>query len=429
MVAQKDTFWKIFGSIVGGFLLLLCFGILWLKISYLHQPDDVSLAEAVEVTFDPTRDPFEKAGKNEKNVALVSGFLYRDSLPFGFEDWSWDSIVDWRSSMERFEGAYSLHAAFLKPWAGIRLNIPDQDVSSYRSLSLAVFPDSAINDLYLEFHDTFGRSLGRQSLAWYAESGVLIPNTWNTISIPLENLVTAPAEKTKITGFSISVENPGSVFLDAIRLETSPIAHARWSEPEGKPGLGQDPFAGMTQVDLPYTLSSRTEDVAMWQPLFGQFEKTNNGVLIGPIPKKTNGSMTVFGGGKEWANYRVNANVYWGMTSTFSILVRFIDDGNFVACAYSNYGAVIQIYQVKKGASTLLGQTPLLAIRTYKPWGNAKHGASVQGNKVSCYMDGEKVLSATLSGMPATGSVGIETWSINSDDYPHVLQELHISSL
>lgn len=428
-MARKDNFWKIFFSVIGGMTLVLVMGITSLKVSYFKQPDDASLAAAVGVTFDPLQDPFEKNQKLVETTGLASDYLFRDSLPLGSEDWSWDTGVNWRSNERAYEGGYSLKADYAAPWAGVRLSSPQMSVSRYQSLSLAVYPDSKVEDLYVDVYDTFGRSAGEQSLGWYTQSGTLTPDAWNRVTIPLANLIAPSTEK--ITGFSISTKKPGAAFIDAVRLETSAVTHERWENTGEEAGVwvGQDPFTGIAQATLPYSLVTTSADnLALWRPLFGQFEKTDGGVHIGPEPKKTNGSMTVFGGGKEWENYRVDASVYWGMTSTFSLLMRFTDDANFAACAYSNYGAVVQIYAVKKGASTMVAQSPLLAIRAYEPWKDAQHSATVSGNRISCYMDGEKVLSATLPDMPVQGTAGIETWSINSDDYPHVLKELNVTA-
>ena len=428
---QKDRFWRIFWSAGGIVVLVYAIGIVWLRFSYLHAPDDATLAAAVDVSYDPSRDPFSRATGEQNSVqnALASGYLYRDSLPLGFEDWSWGIGANWRSNLKTFEDSFALQAQFLEPWGGIRLNASGGiDISEYRSVSLSVHPDGPLTDLYIDLYDNYGNSMGRQSLAWYAPEGKLVPNTWNTLAIPLANLV-APTNTKIITGFSISVgTETGAAFIDAVHLEKELIAHSRWEEPVAAQGW-EDLFVSTVPVSLPYSLSLSDEGVDMWRPLFGKFEKGKDGVLIGPLEKKTNGSMAVFSGGKNWKDYRADATVYWGMTSTFSLLVRFSDDANFVSCAYSNYGAVIQIYQVKNGESTLIGQSPLLAIRAYEPWINAKHAAEVRGDRVSCFMDGEKIISATLPDMSKEGTVGLETWSINSDDYPHVLKELTVTSL
>ena len=426
---KKDNFWKIFWSLTGYFVFLGLVALVWLDVSYLNRPDDISRALAVGVTFDPGKDPFESQVRERQIIPLVSGYFYQESIPFGFEDWSWDTETNWRSGKNVYEGSYSAEIKFLKPWSGVRLNSRGMDISSYVAVSLAVFPDQNVGDLYIELHDKYGNSMGKQSMGWYAPNSTLTPNAWNFVIISLENLVPSSKEA-EVTGFSISSKESGQVFIDSIHLEKTSLAHSKWKETalSGK-WIGSDPFTGIIQLQLPYSLSFSPEDLKFWQPLFGQFELFDDGIHIGPSPQKTNGSMVVFGGGKDWSNYRADVTVYWGMTSTFSLLSRFQDDANFVSCAYSNYGAVVQIYIVKGGLSTLVGQTPGLAINNYEPWKNVKHGMEVKGNRVSCFMENEQVLSATLPNMPETGTIGFETWSKNSEDYPHKVLSFQVRSI
>ena len=84
---KKDNFWKIFWSVVGVFVIFGIFSVGWLKFLYFTAPEDGNLALAVGVTFNSGKDPFTRI-KQDQKFNLVSGYLYQDSIPFGFEDWS-----------------------------------------------------------------------------------------------------------------------------------------------------------------------------------------------------------------------------------------------------------------------------------------------------------------------------------------------------
>src|SRR5262249_23647065 len=127
--------------------------------------------------------------------------------------------------------------------------------------------------------------------------------------------------------------------------------------------------------------------------------------------------------------YKIDTVLDWGPTESYSILVRFKDDANFVSCAFGNYDATVQIYSVENGVSTSEGQSPLLAVRAFEPWKDAHASASVQDDKVTCYVDGEAALPATLPDMAAKGGVGFETWTRNTYDPPHTLKSLNITAL
>ena len=147
---KKDNFWKIFLSVMGAVLFSYTSAIAWLRLSYLPQPDDVSLAAAVGATYNPKRDPFIREaraqGPDTQTTVLSSDYLYRESIPLGFADWSWGVATNWRSSAQAAEGTFSLQAQFLKPWAGVRLHATAIDITPYHSLSVSVYPDVSVGD-------------------------------------------------------------------------------------------------------------------------------------------------------------------------------------------------------------------------------------------------------------------------------------------
>ena len=226
---HPDKFWKYFWSLLG--LCLVAYTVSVAGLLYTHSPDDASLAKAVGDSYDPLRDPFQKTASPQG--LPLSDYLYRDSLPLGFEDWSWEVSANWRSTERAFEGSYSLRAEFQKPLADVRAHTPNIALSPYGSLSLAVFPES-VNELYLELYDIEGNSIAREPIGWYAPDGKLVQNRWNVVSIPLANLTATTSEmlpKRIISGFSLSAEAPGVAFIDAVRLEKEVASHPRFEAP------------------------------------------------------------------------------------------------------------------------------------------------------------------------------------------------------
>ena len=64
-----------------------------------------------------------------------------------------------------------------------------------------------------------------------------------------------------------------------------------------------------------------------------------------------------------------------------------------------------------EGASTTLASSPGIAVRAYEPWKDAKAGAEVMGNRVSCFVDGNRIISATIPDISPLGSIGVESWT------------------
>ncbi|HTR18869.1 MAG TPA: hypothetical protein VMH91_02715 [Candidatus Paceibacterota bacterium] len=424
-MTHPDKFWKFFWAAVGAAFLLyvIAIGVL----TYLYNPIRTAGAAAVGIEYNASKDPFASTTKTQSDRPSFTGdYFYQESLPLAFADWSWGANVDWNSTEQAYEGSHSFKVQFLQQWSGVRVDASDIDVSAYQGLSLAVYPDQNVGNLYISLYDTFGNTLGRQSIGWYTASSTLTAGAWNVATIPLQNLVPDGQAIRPITGFSISSDNPGTIYVDDVKLETTAAAHDRWVEPPPPTPVAAAP---VVPIALPYTLALTPDSVGDWYKEFGRFDLTQNGVSAGPVPNTTNGSMAYLSGGKDWKDYRVDATLYWGPVDTFSLLVRFADDADFISCAFSRYGQFVQMYEVQNGKSTLLGTSPNLPIRAYEPWKDAKHGASVQGNVANCYQDGNKVLSETIPDISPTGTAGIETWSTNSLAPPHTLEALTVTPL
>lgn len=424
-MSHTDKFWKLFWIVVGIFILL--YFIALVGLSYFYNPTQTADAAAVGIVFDESRDPFATKRPEDSRPKFTGQYFYDDSLPLAFADWSWGVKVNWNSSDTYYDGTNSFKVSFLQDWSGVRVDASGIDLTEYQGISLMVFPKDTVKDLYLELFDSRGNPLGVQSLSWYAKDAKLVPDTWNYLSIPFENLFPANQEKRSISGYAISTIHPGTIYVDSVRLESSVPQHSRWYEPKLVETVEEEKPA--TPIPLPYSLKISPQVSQQWKTIFGRFELAPNGVRIGSITEKTTGSMSYIKGGQNWKDYSIDTLAYWGQTSSFSILVRYVDDANFTSCAFSNYNEIVQLYSVKKGVSTLIGTSPGLPIRTYEPWKDAKAGATVRGNRVSCYVDGERALTAEIPDMASQGGVGIETWTRNTYDSPHTLQEFTIKPL
>jgi len=419
---KADRFWETFWLTFLGITVLSVASSGALFFSHIQGINSA----AVGVSFDASKDPFEN-GLTSAKFALNDGYVYRNALPLGVKHWAWDASVDWVDASIVYEGSAALHATFLKPWAGLGINGFSISTSKYNSISLAVYPDAQVEDLYIDLYDARGTSLVRQSLGWYTQSGQLVPNQWQYISVPLQNLLGSSTAKT-IAGVSISTKNAGTAHIDAIEFDPNLITHELWVMPEGG-GAPFNPFATSTPTTLPYTADFGEQDFSRWYSYYGSFASIGGAFAIGPKAPTYNDSVVVYRGGRFWSDYQVKTTVDWGLTSVFSLLVRMTDSSNFVSCAFSYYGQTLQIYQVKDGVSKQLGQTPTLAIPNEKAWENVSLGASVQGNRVSCYLNGSKELSAEIPDLQRTGSIGIEAWDANAYSSPHMLKMLQVTPL
>jgi hypothetical protein len=328
-----------------------------------------------------------------------------------------------------YAGTGSLKMNFLKTWAGMGLSGFSVSRASYGSISLAVYPDSAVGDLYIEVYDSKGVAQTRQSIGWYAQGGALVPNQWQIITIPLANLMGSSSSNT-VTGISISTTNSGTAYVDSIVFGAEAAAHPLWVQPQWQDSPPFNPFATSTPEALPYTLTFTNDAFSHWYSYYGYFAMNGGTLKIGPLAPTYNDSLAVLRGGKSWSDYSINATVNWGITSTFSLLARMEDAQNFASCAYSYYGQTVQIYEVKNGVSTELGQTPALAVASFdEPWNGMKAGMEVEGHTVTCFANGAKVLTADIPDLPRSGTIGFEAWDKNQYASPHAITSFKVLPL
>jgi hypothetical protein len=423
-----DKFWKLFWIVTGGATLL---GLAFAVSLFLYNTRQGDLLSAVGVSYQEGKDPFEGTtlgGAVGGLITLSSGYLYQNSLPLHFKSWTWEALADWRSSEQVYEGASALKATFSANGGTVGMNGPAVDLKGMNSISLLVRVDPAVGDLYLNLYDKNGNALAQQSVGWYAASSTLSFGTWEHVIIPLRNFGVVP---TAISGFSISGKNPGVAYVDAVQLLKTDSDHAVWVAPPEVAGQAYNPFATSTPFSLPYTLDASPEAVSHWYSYFGVFAQNKIGdVIVGPsAANKSTGSLSVFRNGRAWSDYHIDAVLNWGEVSVFSLIGRVTSDGDFVSCAFSRYGETAQLYQVTKGTSNFISQTPPLAVKDYEPWVGVHVGMEVVGKSATCFIDGNQVLHADLPTLSPQGSAGIETWDPNPAAAPHTLRSFTVTQI
>lgn len=409
------NFWRLIGW---SFVSVLTLSISTIVLFFLLSASRQSLA-SVGAHFSLGRDPFESTTRAAE--LIPDGYLYHDGLLQGFSSWAWKASAQWGASEQHYEGTRALKATFAEAHASVGMSGPALASSSLRSISLAVYPDQNVGDVYLGMVDGQGNPLPMQSLSWYAPNKKLQANTWQVITVPLANLTAR-----EISGLTLTSEHAGTVFVDAVRLVPQVLDTASWTMPaDFDTWVAYDPFATSTPINVPYTMTP--SDASKWYTFFGQLTFGADGMHAGGKPPKDTDSVSVITGGKQWQNYRIQTTVYWQETSVFALLLRVSDSSNYASCAFSRYGEGAQIYFVKNGISQMLGQTPPLAIPDYEPWVDVSLAAEVVGNKVTCYARGEKVLQATIPNLPPKGSVGIESWDLNPYAAPNIIKQFSVN--
>ena len=423
---NKNGFWKVVGIFFGAAVLVCAASG---TTAFLLESRNSDLA-AVNYAYDPSQDPFEQPLKTGTSTPTFSlgGALYRDALPVGYTNWEWEAASDWRSTAQRYDSApYSLKANFLQPMSSVGMNGPSFSTKGYQSLLVAVYPSAPVGDVYLELYDAKGNSMGLQSLGWYAPGGALVPNQWQVVTIPLQNLMGSSTSQ-MVSGFALTGEKSGVAYFDAITLQKTAAAHAKWVMPAAAAWAPFNPLATSSVTNLPYTLQPTDDALSRWYDYYGTFAATSSGIMFGPFPGSSNSdALAIYRGGKNWEDYVVNATLNWGITTSFSLVVRFTDASDYAECAFSHYADTVQLYEVKGGNSTLLATSPTLPTRNVAPWSQVMVGAQVQGPELKCFVGGTVVLTEDMPDLSRAGTVGFEAWDSNSYASPHIITNFTVA--
>lgn len=233
VTAPFRTFWSGFGFTVA---VSLAGAAAVLFAAFYTEP--VAPNAAGVVAYDATHDPFETASAAVALAPLFSAtpqYLYRESLPFGYEGWAWGASVDWRSDETASEGRYALATSIQDVWGGVGMSGPERDVGAYRSLFVSVYVSEGIDEVTIELYGADGEALGSQPLSWYLPERTVMPGVWKTALIPLENLFPAGGASV-MSGISFSASAPGTLYIDDIRLSEARFVRARYEDaPEATP--------------------------------------------------------------------------------------------------------------------------------------------------------------------------------------------------
>ena len=93
-----------------------------------------------------------------------------------------------------------------------------------------------------QLYDKDGNSTGAPIDFWYANGGSSAPESWQYITIPLQNLTASSASAT-ITGVSISTQNACVAYVYELQFTDIPSAHALWVQPADFTPPPFNPFA------------------------------------------------------------------------------------------------------------------------------------------------------------------------------------------
>ncbi len=432
----RDFFWPAFVIVIGIFFGAVGFSTarffdIHLSTFFSNQATSSSLALIGPIA--------EISGlKTEPVITLPEHIFYRESLPYLYSSASWNTTINWRSQKNVFSGSYSAQIKFNTEWSGVHVASDRKGAinpdDAYKGLSLNIFLENDFPDLYISLYDENEHLLGMQSLFWYS-GGIIQKGVWREVVVPLSNL---GANGKKIRGVSIESPVSGVMYLDDVQLVNRAPTVAVWIPPQEEAESTSTESTALSLLSghgpLPYEFTESDPTTSRLVPIRGNLYVSGNNLFVNGDPvRNENSGITVVGDGLSWKNYTTRVRFDWGSGQAFAIIARFKDDLNYVSCNFSNYGGAVEIHQATttkiKASVNLIAESPELAVSDNEGWLNINLGASVEGDTLSCLLNNEVILRATIPGMPGTGTTGIETWSLYSDTSPYRIKSLTVTSL
>lgn len=142
-----------------------------------------------------------------------------------------------------------------------------------------------------------------------------------------------------------------------------------------------------------------------WTKTWGRLAVTDSALGLGSHATTT-GALAFLDGAAHWRDYLYEAEIDWQRGQSVSLIARFQDDENFVACTFTDAGVRIEepVNGINRIAATSTLDVPILK-QCFTP------AISVVGNTTACLTGDELVASISdLSPSLRQGGIGLKTW-------------------
>jgi peptidoglycan/xylan/chitin deacetylase (PgdA/CDA1 family) len=203
------------------------------------------------------------------------------------------------------------------------------------------------------------------------------------------------------------------------------------------------------QVDAPRTILKRIESPTDWTgdellaslehgqakdlPFFDAFERDlgwlsvwdnpswENGAFSISAPKGRTGADTMLEGSERWTDYVYNLKYDWITGSRLSLMARYQDAGDYIACVFG--GDRVKIDRATGGATEHLGAS-VFHVNMISEDGQV--GMRVQGDTADCLVNGDVVASAKVP--IVAGGIGVKIWDAVKEHAELHLKEISVEA-
>ena len=173
---------------------------------------------------------------------------------------------------------------------------------------------------------------------------------------------------------------------------------------------------------LPY--NDDFSDYNGWVKTWGKSSLGNNSIVLSSHASTT-GASIFLDGSYLWDNYSYSANITWVKGRNTSLLARYKDDENYVACNFS--GDNVRIEQRLNNKNRVM-----VEIKNYVNFSknDLNLGIKVKKDKVECLINGNIVAyTYYLSPALSIGGIGFKTWDSQMNNSELIVKNVSVEEI
>lgn len=161
-----------------------------------------------------------------------------------------------------------------------------------------------------------------------------------------------------------------------------------------------------------------------WTKSWGKMAFEDKAIKIGSHAGTT-GSLVFLDGSNLWGNYVFKSRVDLIRGQVFSLLARYKNDNNYVACVFTTES--IRIEQMANGERRVVRELK----GNFESIGNNREvGIGAYDDKVNCYVDGKITLEEfNSSAMLEHGGIGFKTWDPTLGNSELILKSVSVEEI
>lgn len=174
--------------------------------------------------------------------------------------------------------------------------------------------------------------------------------------------------------------------------------------PTGTPSTGTS--TTNSSKNLPYNITDFSND---WEQSWGSVTTTPTRTLLLQAAENTTGAESILTGSKDWGDYSYTAHVVANVNGSVSLIGRYTDSNNFIACTFS--GPSVKITENLNGKKKDVATERTNIPRPVSVLIDTTMKMKVKGNQVICSATGKDDVSYTITNSKLLkGGIGISIW-------------------